>query len=92
MQALRRIFFWFYPSRPKFAHTKEGESMRRSLLLQVVLHLLFFIVGLAYIGFESMITEIIWGLWAYSVYLTLREMQILVYLITMVLGLFYKAT
>lgn len=91
MQAVRRLFFWFYPSRPKFTHTEQGRSMRSTMLWMVVMHWIFFLVAFTFIGFKPMICQMAWGLWAYSTYLSLREMQIVLYIATMVMGIGYKA-
>ena len=64
--------------------------MRTTMMWQVLLHGIFFILSMSMIGFEAMITEILWGCWAYSVYLSLREMMIVIYWITLAMGLMYK--
>ena len=42
-------------------------------------HSVFFIVSLAFIGFWPMISDLILALWAYAVYLTVREWAVVLY-------------
>ena len=59
---------------------------------QVGLHSVAALVSLALIGFFSMMSHVLWSMWTYSVYLSLREMQIVVYIISLVAGISYYFT
>ncbi len=67
----------------------EGDYLRRALSILVFFHCVFFVVSIVYIGFLSMISEIIFSLWAYSCYLTLKEPFIVLYLLGLIMGIIY---
>ena len=64
--------------------------MRRVMKVQLFFHIIFFLVAFTIIGFRSVLSEILWSLWVYSMVLTLRELMIVIYWFSMLLGLFYK--
>lgn len=86
MMIFGRVFNRLYPSKPKETDTEEGDSLRRALGWSTFLHGLFFLMSLTTIGFISMLTHIILGVWCYSSYLTLREWQVIIYLCFMALA------
>ena len=89
MQQSRRIFFCLYPSRQKQAETPEGLHLRSTLGWLTVFHVLGFLISLTIIGFLSMMCELFYSVWCYSCYLTLRERQIVFYMVTIAFGIIY---
>ena len=89
----KKIFFALYPSHPKKTWTKQGEWLRKMLLMAIILHCVFFIASLALIGFETMVINLLLCCWAYSVYLTLNQCSIILYIFFLLsgasCGLFY---
>ena len=69
---LSKVFIWLYPKHTKLAFTKEGEYLRRYVLISLILHLIFFAVSLAFIGFEPMMANLGLAILQYSNYVTLR--------------------
>ena len=63
------------------------------LTFALVAHLLFFIVALGLVGFQTMIIDFMLACWAYSVLLTLNECSIILYMFFLLsasfVGLFY---
>jgi hypothetical protein len=51
-------------------------------------HFFFFLLSLMYIGFVPMLQNILLLLWGYSVYLTLREWAIIIYIILIITCLY----
>ena len=86
LNPIRSIFYWFFPPVPKQAFTPEGDHMRNVMRFQVFFHFVFFVGNLMAIGVQGMLFELAWFLWAFSVYLNLREAQIIIYIISMVAG------
>ena len=91
-----RWFFKFYPAVRKEAYTAEGFWMRKISLVSCIIHNLLFVFCLALVGAGPMILNFLQAMWTYSVFLTLREREMAVYLlllagqigqcITMILG------
>ena len=81
----RKIFTNMYPKKLKPALTPEGQWLRKCVGWAVVLHILFFTFCLAFVGFLPMITNLFLAAFSYSVFLTLRECQVIVYIV-MLLG------
>ena len=77
----KRLFKKLYPVNPKKAWTKQGIWLRRMIIVCLISHFVFFVVGLVMIGFEPMAMNIILAVWSYSVYLTLNELSIILYVI-----------
>ena len=84
-ECLERWFFKFYPSNKKLTKTPEGDWMRCICFLSVLLHNGLFIFCLALVGAGPMILNFLQAMWIYSVYLTLREREMIVYCL-LVLG------
>ena len=89
MRIIRKLFYYFYPTNQKYADTKEGDRLRMILGWCVFFHTVFFLVSLTVIGFKSMISEIVYGCWAYATYLTLREWQVVIYIFAMCINVIY---
>ena len=86
LNPIRSIFYWFFPPVPKITYTEQGARMRNVMQIQTFFHFVFFVGNLMAIGVQPMLLQLAWFIWAFSVYLNLREMMILVYIITMVAG------
>ena len=84
---LERLFFSLYPSSRKVAETAEGDWLRRMLFVAMIIHAGLAAWALALIGFVPMILNLLQLAWSYSCYLTLREREVLVYMI-LLLGQF----
>ena len=84
-----KAFFKLYPSKPKLAPTPEGQSLRKLFGMAMVLHIVFFVVSLTAMGFLPMLAEIGFSLWAFSCYLTLREWEVVVYLVALLGSIIY---
>jgi hypothetical protein len=56
----------------------------------VFLHIIFFIISIVYIGFESMLSEIFFGCFAYSCYLTLKQPYLFAYIFAMSIAFLHK--
>ena len=50
--------------------------------------MIFFVLALALVGFETMALNIFLGSWCYSVYLTINECSIIMYLFFLLMGIF----
>eukprot|EP00347_Sterkiella_histriomuscorum_P008650 403344285 len=85
----QRIFFRLYPNQPKYADTEEGDRLRNILKICCIFHIVFFMASLTAIGFYSMIQEILYAAWTYSAYLTLKEYQTVIYIVTLFMGIAY---
>ncbi len=86
LNPIRSIFYWFYPPVPKTTFTEQGAKMRNVMFFQVFFHFLFFVGNLMAIGVAEMLMQLAWFLWAFSVYLNLREAQIIIYVVSMIAG------
>ena len=64
--------------------------MRRVMRIQLLYHIIFFLVAFTLIGFKTVLSELIWALWTYSMVLTLREAMIVIYWFSMLLGFLFK--
>jgi len=71
MERLRRIFFAMYPTEKRQPKNEFGRALRRTILICVIFHAIYFTISLAFIGFLPMIADLFLGCYAYSVYLTL---------------------
>jgi uncharacterized membrane protein len=80
MKTFARWFYRLYPREAKYSDNQEGDWLRRNFAIITFLHAVFFVVSIVYIGFESMISEIFFGCFAYSCYLTLKQPFIMLYL------------
>ena len=93
IRIFKKLFKTMYPAQMKKAWTRQGQWLRKVLLFAVFAHCIFFIVALALVGFQTMIIDFILASWSYSVFLTLNECSILIYLCFLssatIIGLFY---
>ena len=77
----RKIFANMYPRKMKPALTPEGQWLRKCVGWATVLHCLFFTFSLAFVGFLPMISNLFLATFAYSVFLTLRECEVVVHMV-----------
>ena len=75
-----------YPRNQKIAWTVEGVNLRKIAKLDVYLHISMSFMSLAYIGFYPMLLNIIYALLSFSVYLTLRELVTVLYIVSISTG------
>ena len=80
VKVFRKIFKNLYPINQKTAWTSQGKWLRRCIGIACFLHCFFFIFSLALVGFPSMIINLILASWSYSVFLTLNEWKVALYL------------
>ena len=85
-----RAFFTLYPSNRKKPLTEEGVYLRKIMALATFVHFGLSILALAAIGFWPMLINLIQSSSAYSCYLTLRERQVWVYMIFLVIQVWYQ--
>ena len=69
---LKKCFSYLFPKRPYKTRNNHSDWLRAYLGWSLVLHIMFFVLSLIYIGFWAMITNLFLALWSYSCYLTLR--------------------
>ena len=80
----QRLFSKLYPVMPKRTWTKQGAWLRSMIVTCLVSHFVFFVVGLVMIGFEPMFMNLVLATWSYSVYLTLNEISIILYILLLI--------
>ena len=79
---------FFFPGKMKRARTHEGDKLRWYVGATVFGHCIFFFVSLAIIGFIPMIENLLFAAWIYSVYLTLREWLLILYMIALIFTMY----
>ena len=87
MSVFQRCFFRLYPSKPKETDTLEGDDLRFVLKVCTILNAIFFLASLTTIGFVAMLQNIAFGFWSYSCFLTLKEWQVIIYIIGLFFGI-----
>ena len=80
----KRLTKKLYPIQAKRTWTKQGSWLRKIICACLIANLLFFVVSLAMIGFEPMAMNLILATWAYSVYLTMNELSIILYIVFLI--------
>jgi hypothetical protein len=83
---MQRLFFNLYPSKMKQVVSTDGRRVRKSILFALVLHVLLFFFCLAVVGFIPMLANFMLSCWSYSCYLTIREKEIVIYLVLLSVG------
>ena len=78
---MERCFFRFFPATKKQVFTADGEWMRCVSLITCIIHVGLLVFCLALVGAGAMIMNFLQAAWIYSVYLTMREREMVVYLI-----------
>ena len=83
-----RVFHKMYPAKKKDVHTSQGAWLRTMAGVAMFFDFCFFVFALAIVGFRAMIIDLLLGVWGYSVYLTLREWTVILYIIFKALAAF----
>ena len=73
----------------KHAETSQGDWLRTMMGIACLGHCIFFVVGLALIGFITMIINLTLASLSYSAYLTLKEAIIIFYLFSLFASIGY---
>jgi len=68
--------------------TTDGRRVRKAILFSLVLHILLFFFSFAVVGFRPMVMNFLLASIAYSCYLTVREKEIIIYLVLLTIGSF----
>ena len=90
MDLLRKAFYWLFPAIPKKTWNDQGKNMQNIMLLQSVLHFGFFITNLVFVGFYPMLMDLGYMTFAFTNYLNIREYMIIIYILTLGSGAWYK--
>ena len=80
-----RAFFYLWPSDKKPFYTDEGKRLRWAMMAVTILHIINFVVALGLVGFWPMLYNLFLASWAYSCYLTLREKELGLYFVWLIL-------
>lgn len=81
-----KLFFQWYPSTAKTPRTAAGRRVKKAMILALVVHIILFFFSFAVVGFNSMLLNLIMSAWTYSITLTLRERQLVFYLLCLGIG------
>ena len=84
------IFTKMYPAKKKTAWTNEGKWLRTCVGVACIAHVLFFIFSIAFVGFKSMMINLILACISYSGYLTLREWVVLFHVFGLMAACFWS--
>ena len=87
MGLFERCFFYLYPTNMKVLHPENAEAhwLRCNLLIATIVHSGLAFFCLALVGFWPMVINLLQACVVYSCYLTMREREIVVYLILIVI-------
>ena len=85
----KKVFTRLYPAKKKHAWTKQGVQLRNCILVAGLAHCMFFVVSLAMIGFRTMMFNLFLACWAYSCFLTMNELSILLYFLFLLMSTIY---
>lgn len=80
---LERAFFRLYPSKRKETTNEFGHWLRCVMLIATILHFGMALFCMALVGFTAMILNFLQCMWSYSVFLTLREREMVLYLLAL---------
>ena len=86
-KSLERLFFNYYPSEGKFPRTAQGRRIKKAMRFALTIHMLLFFFSFALVGFASSLLNILMSCWTYSITLTLRESQMIFYLLILAVGI-----
>ena len=84
-----RLFFKIYPSKKKEARNHDAVWLRKMCLLAGFIHGSLALLAMALIGFWPMIFNLLQFFWIYSCYLTLREREVVFYLVILLVQTSY---
>ncbi len=68
--------------------TTDGRRVRKAVLFSLILHIILFFFSFAVVGFRPMVMNFLLACIAYSCYLTVREKEIVIYLVLLTIGSF----
>ena len=80
---LERTFFRLFPTKKKETENPNGEWLRCVMAIATFLHFGMALFCMALVGFPAMILNFIQSIWSYSVYLTLREREMILYIVAL---------
>ena len=89
---LNRTFHTLYPAKKKETRNEASRWMRLMLLVATLLHFTLVLLSLALIGFKPMVFNLTQVMICYSCYLTLREREVVFYLVVLACQIFYCVT
>ena len=78
---MERGFFRFYPTKKKETTNPNGDWLRCVMCIATILHFGMGLFCMALVGFGAMILNILQCIWSYSVYLTLRQREMIFYIL-----------
>jgi hypothetical protein len=84
---MESLFFNWYPADAKVPQTAQGRRVRKTMILMCTIHIILFFFSFAVVGFNSMLLNLIMAAWTYSIILTLREKQMVFYLLVLAIGI-----
>ena len=79
-----------YPSEMRQAETRQGDWLRTMMRIACACHCIFFVVGLALVGFFTMIMNLGLAALSYSAHLTLKEPIVILYFFCLLAGMSYN--
>ena len=91
-ECMNRFFFKLYPARKKETRNEASRCLRNVLLIATLLHFTLVLLSLALIGFKPMIFNLAQVMICYSCYLTIREREVVFYLLVLAAQIFYCVT
>ena len=83
LDCLERAFFRLFPSTRKETENPNGDWLRCVNAIATFIHFGMALFCMALVGFPPMILNILQCIWSYSVYLTLREREMCLYLLAL---------
>ena len=79
VRELSRLFARLYPKKRKIAWTEESAYLRNCVKWTFILHLFWWVLSLAFIGFGSFLANLLLAMVSYSLFLTLNLFVGIVY-------------
>ena len=83
LACLERAFFRLWPTVKKETINPNGDWLRCIMCIATVMHFGMALFCMALVGFPAMILNMLQCLWTYSVYLTLREREMCLYILAL---------
>ena len=78
---IRKLFKSLYPAKAKAVESVEGRKIRKVFLMGLIIHIFLFFFNFIIVGFQAMFMNVILSCITYSCYLTVREKEMIFYLI-----------
>ena len=79
---------YFFPEQPAQADHPSAIKLRKIITFAVVIHMIFAILTVIFVGFTTMLAQFMYIVILYSYYMTLRECTLFVYGALLVCNLF----